>query len=329
MLMCWEEENLIRLTRAGRLLPWLGPALRGLMARHFKASVCHYSLQEQNNERRHCRGCPSMGECAYGQLLEPDPPTGSQVFIGQKDVARPLVLSPSFPLPTRGEAELTFPVRWIAIGSAAREHLPLAQMALQQSGEDPYRGLGRDHITFELVDEDPQLSTPRCHPIDLPLGVDAVSGTVPWLGVDLTSPLFLTSRVGGRKELIERPRFVDLLCACFRALGALFRAFDEPLEADFAGMKAAAAQVPLVESHYRLFNQSHYSSRSHQRSRLRGITGSGVYRQVPLALVKWLTWGGRAHVGTSRVAGAGGWRTVWSHYQGTGPVPKESWQSLS
>jgi len=31
-----ETNRVLRLTRGGRLLPWLGPALRGLTARQFK-----------------------------------------------------------------------------------------------------------------------------------------------------------------------------------------------------------------------------------------------------------------------------------------------------
>ena len=37
----------LRLTSSGRLLPWLGPALRGLVARRFKETVCRFSLDEQ------------------------------------------------------------------------------------------------------------------------------------------------------------------------------------------------------------------------------------------------------------------------------------------
>ena len=41
---------------------------------------------------------------------------------------------------------------------------------------------------------------------------------------------------------------------------------------------------------------------------LYGVMGEGEYGPVPGALMTWLEWGGRVHVGTDRVAGAGGWR---------------------
>ena len=42
----------------------------------------------------------------------------------------------------------------------------------------------------------------------------------------------------------------------------------------------------------------------------RGGHSGGLYGDVPWSLVPWLLWGGRLHVGSHRIAGAGGWRLV-------------------
>src|SRR4051794_26997808 len=94
----WTEHLRLRLTRTGQLVPWLGLALRGLVGARFKEKVCRHSPRERLERWVHCSGCPHMAECAYGQTFEPDPPAGVEVFHGQEDAARPLVLAPYFPL---------------------------------------------------------------------------------------------------------------------------------------------------------------------------------------------------------------------------------------
>ena len=74
MLSLLQSRRTPQLTRSGCLLPWLGPALRGLVARRFKAAVCRFSPQEQDTTWRYCKGCPHMAQCPYGQTLEADSP---------------------------------------------------------------------------------------------------------------------------------------------------------------------------------------------------------------------------------------------------------------
>jgi hypothetical protein len=66
--------------------------------------------------------------------------------------------------------------------------------------------------------------------------------------------------------------------------------------------------VPLRESGYVDFFQPRWSNRAGRWRPLHGVTGGAVYGPAPVSLVRWLEWGGRIHVGTDRVAGAGGWR---------------------
>src|SRR5438034_865014 len=122
MLAVLQSTRLLRFTRPGRLLPWMGPALRGLLARPFKESVCRHSRQEQQQRWRYCTGCPHITRCAYGQTVEPDPPAGAAVFPGQEQAARPVVFALPFPM-----SQIVRPCDAVAltltfIGSAALAH---------------------------------------------------------------------------------------------------------------------------------------------------------------------------------------------------------------
>jgi hypothetical protein len=95
-----------------------------------------------------------------------------------------------------------------------------------------------------------------------------------------------------------------------RTLGQLLALYDQPLKTDFAAMREAALEVPLLRAEYVSFYQHHWSNRSQQGRPLHGVMGSGLYGPVPRALVPFLIWGGRVHVGIDRVAGAGSWRVT-------------------
>ena len=123
MLTLLHSHRTLRLTSPGRLLPWLGPALHGLVAKRFKESVCRFPLAEQQTTWLHCKGCPHMASCPYGQTFEADPPASAQVFAGQDDGTRPIVVAPYFPLPERGRPGMVVPVRATFFGSNAAAHV--------------------------------------------------------------------------------------------------------------------------------------------------------------------------------------------------------------
>jgi len=252
-----------------------------------------------------------MTECAYGQTFEPDPPAeAARVFRGQLDVARPVVLAPYYPLAGRAEAGGELPVKLVAVGERAGQHADALLAALADVGRAP--GIGPDRVTFELPPAGPDdcqqgiLTT-----ADLPATPDALPGTLPRVGVGLTSPLFLNQRDDrGRRRPIERPEFGDLFRAALRTVGRRFALYASELPADFAALKQAAEEVRRVDDCFAPFEQVKWSSRAKDRYALRGCDGGAVFADVPPALVPWLYSGGRLHVGTHRVAGAGGWRLV-------------------
>ncbi len=302
-----ETERTIRLARAGRLLPWLGPALRGLAGGRLRARACRQPVGLQISRWERCAGCPLMPGCAYGEVYEPDPPPGLRLLAGWESSARPLVVSPAFPLPEQGRPGLAFPVAVTFIGHAAAGHAAAFWESLRTGGADLAIGLGDDHVLFD-VEPGPDRTTEAC----LPLSSDDRPGWSSWARIDLTSPLFLqSSGTGKRKEVVRCPTFGELLRAALRLFGPLYRLYAEPLpEEVFGRVKAAAEAVGTLDAHFSDFGQRKWSNRSKERFELHGITGWAVYGPLPAWLVPWLEWAGRLHVGTHRVAGAGGWRVT-------------------
>lgn len=322
MLEVLEATRWLRWTRPGRLLPWLGPSMRGLIARRFKARVCRFSAGEQETTWRYCQGCPHMSQCAYGQLFEPDPPPTAFVFSGQSEAVRPIVLAPEFPSPLRAVVGEKFPLRVVLISDRAVQQEHTFWDSVRQAGADPSGGLDPDRTTFDLLEEGRREERWR---VNLPLHPGAIPGVISMLKVELNSPLFLRSSEGGRgRRLIIAPSFGDLFRAGLRTLGRLHALYDKPLPADFASLKEAAMAVPTIALKYHPFYQPKVSNRSGMRGILHGIVGSGVYGDVPVALARWLFWAGRLHVGVHRVAGAGGWSLWWSERR-----DGQTWQSIN
>lgn len=326
MLEVLETTRYLRWTRPGRLMPWLGPALRGLVARRFKARVCRYSPAEQDTTWRYCKGCPHLPNCSYGKLFEPDPPANADVFSGQTEAVRPLVLAPQFPAPMRAIVGQKLALRVLVITNQTGESVRELWDSLREAGADPAGGLDPDRTTFDLLREG---AREQRWQVELPLRPDAIPGNVPQLRVELTSPLFVrTGEADEGRRLVLAPSFADLLRAGLRTLGRLCALYDQPLPADFAALKEAAMRVSTISTDYRPYYQPKFSNRSGHRGTLRGVTGSGIYADVPLALARWLLWAGRLHVGTHRIAGAGSWRVYWSDRRDHTNGPRD-WHELS
>lgn len=329
----------LRFNRGGQLLPWIGPALRGALAVRLKEQVCRHPPHERTSKWVHCTGCPYIADCPYGELLEPDASdatvrtdhTGKPIrFSGAERAARPVVVSPLYPVSENVCPGLRLPVRITAVGRSAISRLEYLLLALREAGrvtvatgrhaEDEQQpsapsisgGLGPDHVGFTVVaDAEWPAEHGRLATADLPAVPDALPGTIPRLGIGLTSPLFLRPRDGaGRRRALRCPQFVDLFLAAARTISAMFALYDVPLPADFARLKAVAQSIRCIDHCYEPFEQRKWSSRNDQRFLLHGVVGGGVYANVPMAYLPWMYWGGRLHVGQHRVAGAGGWRLV-------------------
>jgi hypothetical protein len=303
-----ETTRVLRLARPGRLQAWLGPALRGLAARRFKACVCRFPPAAQEGERRYCKACPYIANCAYGRTVEPDPPHGARVPLGQEDATRPLVIAAAFPVPDAGFAGLVLPVRASFIGRTAAAHADEFWAALAEAGRDPAVGLDPDRTTFEVCLPEPPAPTAVWCAVEVPGDPAADPGEVAWVKVRLTGPLLLRAAAEGGRRLVAEPSFSDLLRACLRTVGTLCRLYGDPLpDAAFRPLKDLASEVPTLARSFTGYRQPKWSRRSRQHALVEGVIGEGMYGPVPRVLLPWLTWGGRLHVGSHRVAGAGGW----------------------
>jgi hypothetical protein len=308
MLVLLQSSRTLRLTTGGRLLPWVGAALRGLVARRFKEAVCRYSWEEQQTIRLHCKGCPHLRECPYGSTVEAEPVAASRVFTGQEDGTRPLVVAPYHPLPERARPGMAIPVLATFVGVEAAGQVGPFWEAVAEAGR--LGGFGDDQIGFVLEDA----GADRWRWLDLPRDPQAVSGELNLVRVDLIAPLLLRrgATEDRKRSPVLNPAFGDLFRAGLRTLGALCRGYGNGIEADFAALRLAADQVPTVRSAFRRFEQGKWSNRTGQHGLLQGVVGRGEFGPVPAALVRWLVAAGTVHVGLHRVAGAGGWRVNWS-----------------
>ena len=297
-----EKHRLsIECTTAGRLVPWLGPAIRGIVALRHRATVCSQPKETWATTWRYCRGCPQMESCAYGTLFEPDNSPNSP---GQRDAPRPLVIEPAFPTPLRAASGLRFTVDILAIGSAASAGAPGLIRALVDAGR--LDGLGPDRVRFEVV----PVGAPERRLVlasDLPTSA-AAEPVAHDVTIHLRGPLFIRDRsqAGGR-------RHVEAL-----GLGHLFRA-SMRVARDFLGEGAncpgrghldladLASSIEPTAVDFRRFTQEKASHRSGERFALDGVTGSWTFATLPVCLIPWLQLGGMLHAGGHRIAGAGGW----------------------
>lgn len=304
-LVVRESFGTVRLARGGKLLPWLGPAVRGLTGGRLRAHVCRWPVAEVLATWERCTGCPHMSGCQYGETYEPDPPAGVTLAPGWENAARPIVIAPAFPAPEVGRAKDWFDVKITAVGPAAIEHLDDVWESFRVAGADLAIGLGEDHIPFDVERGDVTDSM-----VSLP-SAEGDSRIIPILRVQLTSPLFLTETGPNRqKRAVLRPTFGQLVRAGLRTLGPLHRLYGEPLPDDvFHRVKEAAEAVPTLRTQFAEFRQERFSNRSKERYEVVGVTGRVEFGPVPAWLVPWAEWAGRLHVGTHRVAGAGGWAT--------------------
>jgi hypothetical protein len=306
MLLLRETTRELWLAGTDLLSSWLGPAVRGLVARVFKSRVCRFTPAEQLDERRYCKGCPVMAGCPYGETLESDPPLTVDAPPGGDDATRALVIAPVYPFdPTRPlELRATF------LGATASAHAAAFWDAVATAGRLPDRGLGPARLQYEVRPSRPD----HFALVDLPLSPDALANVVPRLRLEIVTPLNLEERdASDRKRPLRTPTFAQLFRASLRTLATLHRLYATPLpDNGFAALKATAETVQLVEHDYHPADTRQRSNRSGHTMDVEAIVGRAVFADVPLSLVRWLYWGGRVHVGGHRVKGYGGWRLAWS-----------------
>lgn len=305
-LVVERRTVVLDLRTSGRLVPWLGPALRGITALRYRATVCQQPQAEWAGRWKHCRGCSHAATCGYGIAFEPEM-TGSHA-----DAVRRLVIAPAFPAPIvarRGEA---IAVQITSIGVDVHRTVPGVVAALAAAGQRD--GLGPDRVRFVVEEESPRGEEIILDPKRL-TSLTAPSPTLARLTISLNSPLFLRERESRTRRVILDPDFRTLLRHAVRIVGEFFPSIAPD---DTGPFEDVAAAVPTIEQATVPFRQEKASRRTHQRFELEGVVGSITFADVPANFLPWLVLAGLVHVGGHRVAGAGGW-TVQTETAATGP----------
>ncbi len=307
----------VELTGSGRLLPWLGPAIRGALAWAVKDGVCRWPLPDRDADWKTCRGCEHLAACVYGMTFEAEPLPGRSEPSGMADAQRAITIRPPFPAPQYGQPGDRMALCATFLGQRAAGAAEMIEKVLTESSRS--FALGSDRVGFRLALHPAQQSaaglTYQIEPEDLPASPQSAPGRLPAVRVNLCTPLFLKQEPGrGQKaRAVLAPTFGQLVRASLRTVGRALAAFGGGgLEGrvDFAALKTLAESVPTQAAFWQPFRQRHRSNRRGQSYELLGVSGGAVFGPVPLCLVPWLVWGGRLGVGEHRVAGAGCWQVV-------------------
>lgn len=306
------EQLELRCLDAGKLQPWLGPAVRGAVAKPWKSAVCRLSLAEQDRNKNCWFGCPHHRTCDYGKVVEPHA-AGQPQTAGSTHI----VFAPQYPSVAGGHAQpgTVVPLRLVLIGPAIESRetiLDTLSVSLRQ------HGFGEaNSVKCELIRDAEQLTTHDLLPGHLPTAPNDQRTTVPRVRIRLSSPLILKQKhqrggpvANGQRCLNLRPHLADLLSPSLNLINRLLGQLSETPCFDrvtTSSLKGAADGHPPIEENFKLCDQGKFSSRQEEGYLARGIVGEAVYADVPSGLIPWLEWGGRLHVGDHRVAGAGGW----------------------
>jgi hypothetical protein len=189
----------LRITGAGRLAPWLGPALRGAVAGWFKDRVCRHDAQQRRTQWITCQGCPYLTQCACGSTFEYDRP-GSLAVTSD---LRPVALQVGYPAPAMAAVGDEVALRLVLIGEVALRSAAAVQEALHEVGRHRRLGVGQAQFVLEpMCGDDPwEAGEHMLDPAALPARAESPAGCVPRVAVELWAPLFLkgASHRGGAR----------------------------------------------------------------------------------------------------------------------------------
>jgi len=308
----------------GASLPWLGPAIRGMILQPLRDHFCLLSDRERDerqttaatpNAVHYCRGCTRNATCAYGRAFEPD-----RLMIegrspkGMRDGLRGISLAPEFPTNLVAASGDGFLLRLLGIGAISSSMLDITAEAIDALGAT--KGLGPDNVKIRVDRARIQEEAWHINTRALPQTISCEN--VPFVRIVLETPLFLKSGPSNSNRRFtwktnDAPTLASLLRESIRTVR---RAVDEYNECGFEmtwdprDLLTAAENITCESENWTSYEQSRTSSRQNARWIPSGWHGSVVYRDVPVMLLPWLVWGGRLGVGDSRNCGAGLWHVV-------------------
>lgn len=313
-----EQRSLVlNVHSPGRLVPWIGPAMRGITALRYRASMCQQPKQDWADRWKYCSGCPHLDSCGYGIAFEPDitaiavspvsGPADNPSFAGSKSTVaavRRVVIDPEFPMPVQARRGDSLHVVITSIGSNASGTVPGIIAAIAAAGQ--HDGLGPDRVRFSVVDSRPKVETITVDPARLP-PIVANAPRLPSLTIRLNGPLFLREREANSRRMILKPDFPTFVRHSLRIIREFFPSqLIDPNDIS----EDLAESVATATSDLQPFHQDKASRRTFRRFGLEGVVGWCTFADVPGCFLPWLALAGILHVGGHRVAGAGGWAVL-------------------
>lgn len=283
--------------------------LRGTFEIAFRRLVCHDLALD-------CRACPLAGHCPYPAVFRPAPPPGSVRLSRAQDLPRPFLFEARHDRRdtlVRGD-ELVVGLTLFGRTAALLPYFVVALRALADRGLGPTRGrLTLVRVTAEtpsgphtVFAEGSSVVTAATTGVRLADLLRAGDERATRIHVRFLTPT--TLRRDGR--LVERPSFADLVCRLRDRVSALAAFFgDGPVEMDFAGVAAAAAQVRTLECRTAWERRTRRSARTGEVHETSGFVGETVYEGELGSWMPLLRLGEAVHVGKYTVWG-NGWFTV-------------------
>jgi len=190
----------LKFLTAGKLNPWLGPAIRGMIMKPLREQLCQLPDPERSQrlkstqtdrEKLYCQGCRLNASCLYGRFLEPDRQViAGRTRMGAREGLRGITVAPNFPICGPAEASGELRIRLLGLGENSQELLRQALLTLNRCGQES--GLGPEKVKFEVLAESLQLQQWTLRAADLPCKLE--HGKVPWVKIQLETPLLLRQK---------------------------------------------------------------------------------------------------------------------------------------
>ncbi len=288
----------------GRLNRWMGPSLRGILAKPLKDFYCAWEATLRDSKFKHCEGCGHQCDCTYANLLEPTKAAAS--LSGRETPPQRLAIIPDYP--ARSSVDPSLAPYSLAIRLVLIDVAPVVvQRAIWQLGQGGrHQGLGNDKVRFELEEVD----SPTSATFDLR---EAWRDVASWaelpnletVRVGIATPTIL-KRDG---ELLIQPHLFDFVAAGLRVIRAaltLYRGDDQVLTVAQADtIKQLALTVGQGYQDFRRVSPPRRSNRSGDSYTIDGIVGDGIFHDVPPILAGVINLAGQLGIGQQRVCGSG------------------------
>jgi hypothetical protein len=280
-----------------------GTVLRGGFGATFKRMVCI------KRGAQDCPPCQLGNICPYGYIFETRPPADSTALRKLSAIPRPFVLEPPLEERTLYAPGQTITFGLVLVGRAM-QYLPYFVEVFRALGE---AGIGRRRAKYVLsrVEQvnplsgaDSLLCTADDVTIAPPLpaiaAADIAAHAVHLPDDDLVLRFQSPTRLKYEGDYIDRLDFHVVIRNALRRLSNLSRFHcDQPLDVDFRGIIASAAQVETVWTALEWVDQQRSSTRQGRDMNLGGLVGDVRFRGhlrpfLPLLLACQLVHLGKA-----------------------------------